>query len=1011
MSEDFLSCSVCLENFNDHKRAPLILVCGHTFCADCIKSLLSAKSKIKCPNCNKEDSRDPKDLSKNYLITDIVLKLSYSQPTKEDPWLCKIHPAETIIYICQKTKKLLCCECLHSNDFTDLVEITQKDIREKILMFKGLYEIATPSDLKERGRFAGLLSESLECQKLRILQNYDDMLMESLQNIENYFSSAKAKVRASIEKEQEKLLYLKDVLCLLGEMKTVGTKIEDMVSRALPGKAHQVIWCLAGLNDIGSSSEIKKLGNTPIELSFKLEVPQKLLNVTSAIVECPVNLIKGVSENSDVGEKKLSRFNPPTNRWGIFEGRNQIEAVSFSVNQKVYLSGIGVGNAYHPGKTVKLEKLSILDGGSTQSPLLYEETGMELTFEANANKVVKIPFKRAIEIKENSDFTIKLVLRGGAGVFRGGSTTRSRNGENGLVFKFKNAIYGGDDVKNGENADDGPIFDLYYKTMIESHSNVDFVRYSSITGTHKIQENKNPYIFSFIFNKPISLTSFTVPGPDTEDSILTIKKVDIIKGKAESGEKIYSHKNKIEIQFNPNGKVAQILLDQAMLIEANYFYSIVLEISACSVHGVNNMISSKVTCNNIVMTSVNYNGFAYQDCSELPIILMLQGSSNENLSNFTKISVPDNFLEDSVGENCVRRFESYEKQWNLVSDEQFECFSFNFSENVIITALGLGNCAKTDSFITVDSLQILNGPTSACPALYDHSNQFNLFNSCDNNPVIKVRLESPVKIEKNKIYTLKVALRGEGKAYKGKNFLGQSITLMNDIKFESIKTKFKSGNKQNGDNEQGGPIFDVYFLTQSHIPAIENFNKVISVLYPRSKQELKEIVLSITEYKVCRYNSSGSSWHVNTDGKQIEAISFRPSCAVKLIAIGIGNAHSEGKKVTVTKIQIKEGKSTNGDKKIYKHKKKVKLINTDEESKFVKVDLESAVTLLPENWYILMVKYKPGVPVCRGTMANNSPTCNGITFTFEKAKYEGSDVENGSHEVHGPLRDFYFTLI
>jgi len=295
--------------------------------------------------------------------------------------------------------------------------------------------------------------------------------------------------------------------------------------------------------------------------------------------------------------------------------------------------------------------------------------------------------------------------------------------------------------------------------------------------------------------------------------------------------------------------------------------------------------------------------------------------------------------------------------------------------------------------------------------LYDHSHQFNVFNSCDNNPVIKVRLESPVKVEKNKVYTLKVALRGEGKAFKGKSFLGQCITVMNDIKFESIKTKFKSGNKQNGDNEQAGPIFDVYFLTQSFTPAVENFNKAISMLYPKSKQDIKEIALSNTEYKVCRYNSIGSSWHVNTDGKQIEAISFRPSNEVKLIAIGIGNAHTEGKKVTVTKIQVKEGKSTNGGKKIYKHKKKVKLINTDEESKFVKVDLESPVTLLPENWYILMVKYKPGVPVYRGTMANNSPSCNGITFTFEKAKYEGSDVENGSHEVHGPLRDFYFTLI
>ena len=39
---------------------------------------------------------------------------------------------------------------------------------------------------------------------------------------------------------------------------------------------------------------------------------------------------------------------------------------------------------------------------------------------------------------------------------------------------------------------------------------------------------------------------------------------------------------------------------------------------------------------------------------------------------------------------------------------------------------------------------------------------------------------------------------------------------------------------------------------------------------------------------------------------------------------------------------------------------------------------------------------------------DNSPSVQDVKFTFEKSKFEGGDVENGSHEVHGLLKDFYF---
>ena len=85
------------------------------------------------------------------------------------------------------------------------------------------------------------------------------------------------------------------------------------------------------------------------------------------------------------------------------------------------------------------------------------------------------------------------------------------------------------------------------------------------------------------------------------------------------------------------------------------------------------------------------------------------------------------------------------------------------------------------------------------------------------------------------------------------------------------------------------------------------------------------------------------------------------------------------------------------------------MINVGEESRFVKVNFDSPVNIRADTWYTFRVKYKTGTPVCRGTGVNNSPSAGGVDWLFEKATFE-RDVENGSHEIHGPLRDFYFTL-
>ena len=47
ISEDFLSCTICLELF----KTPKILPCLHTFCEQCLVKLAGKTKSLRCPEC------------------------------------------------------------------------------------------------------------------------------------------------------------------------------------------------------------------------------------------------------------------------------------------------------------------------------------------------------------------------------------------------------------------------------------------------------------------------------------------------------------------------------------------------------------------------------------------------------------------------------------------------------------------------------------------------------------------------------------------------------------------------------------------------------------------------------------------------------------------------------------------------------------------------------------------------------------------------------------------------
>ena len=69
LEDDFISCSVCFEEYNDKDRVPLIITCSHTFCKPCLVQLPSPKA---CPMCRKLFTTGIDHLQKNLTIIHLV---------------------------------------------------------------------------------------------------------------------------------------------------------------------------------------------------------------------------------------------------------------------------------------------------------------------------------------------------------------------------------------------------------------------------------------------------------------------------------------------------------------------------------------------------------------------------------------------------------------------------------------------------------------------------------------------------------------------------------------------------------------------------------------------------------------------------------------------------------------------------------------------------------------------------------------------------------------------------
>lgn len=151
-----LVCPICLEDFDLENFIPLILVCGHTLCKNCLQSMLT-RSSIECPQDRRRDMRRFEDIPTNFLIADLIAKRMH-----HDSHRCKLHPRKKANFYCIIDDQKICSYCILSHKDHEVRSLI--DYEEEV-KFKKLHQPPKLLPLQEDLKLNSLRNQ-LSCQQL-----------------------------------------------------------------------------------------------------------------------------------------------------------------------------------------------------------------------------------------------------------------------------------------------------------------------------------------------------------------------------------------------------------------------------------------------------------------------------------------------------------------------------------------------------------------------------------------------------------------------------------------------------------------------------------------------------------------------------------------------------------------------------------------------------------------------------------------------------------------------------
>lgn len=294
--EEELTCSICYSIYED----PRVLPCSHTFCRNCLESVLQLSSNfsiwrplrlpLKCPNCRSIVEIPPSgtdSLPINFALKAIIDK--YQQDDHPDVATCTEHYRQPLNVYCLLDKKLVCGHCLtigkhHGHPIDDLQSayIKEKETPSKLLEQltdkhwskvcllienleeqKALCESIVQEDKKTVLQYFKRLNDALDHKKQALLAALDEVNTQIAAEYEPLIERMKGireeqlelmSLNTAIQEEESPLLFLEKV-------EDVRQRVKSLKEKPLPSIKPVEIYPRIGqvLKDVWTKSEISQI--------------------------------------------------------------------------------------------------------------------------------------------------------------------------------------------------------------------------------------------------------------------------------------------------------------------------------------------------------------------------------------------------------------------------------------------------------------------------------------------------------------------------------------------------------------------------------------------------------------------------------------------------------------------------------------------------------------------------------------------------------------------------------
>ncbi|XP_048362076.1 tripartite motif-containing protein 59 [Sphaerodactylus townsendi] len=294
--EEELTCSICYSIYED----PRVLPCSHTFCRNCLESVLQLSSNfsiwrplrlpLKCPNCRSIVEIPPSgtdSLPINFALKAIIEK--YQQEDHPDVATCCEHYGQPLNVYCLLDKRLVCGHCLtigkhHGHPIDDLQsaymkeketpsklleQLTDKYWSEVCLLIENLEEqkahceIIVQEDKKTVLQYFKRLNDVLDHKKQALLATLDEVNTQIAAEYEPLIERMKGireeqlelmSLNTSIQEEESPLLFLEKV-------EDVRQRVKVLKEKPLPSIKPVEIYPRIGqvLKDVWTKTEIRQI--------------------------------------------------------------------------------------------------------------------------------------------------------------------------------------------------------------------------------------------------------------------------------------------------------------------------------------------------------------------------------------------------------------------------------------------------------------------------------------------------------------------------------------------------------------------------------------------------------------------------------------------------------------------------------------------------------------------------------------------------------------------------------